>query len=681
MTVRQVDERARRTPVITGLRLVSDLLNRGYTQSADLVLQTIQRNGTSGILARRLAELDEEAARLRANYGRLDANNPVFRALMADFEDVMKGNRALLDGAAEGVMNSGVQVAGESVYRLALPGLDAATARAVGLAWNRPDPEAVRRLVQYTSRKPWEDRLNRYGDGMAGLVQQIATTGLASGWGPERAAREVRRAVEGLPVAYANTLMRTLQITSYRDAQAAHRVANDHIIVGHIRIAALDDRTCMACVALHGTELRPGQRVDDHHNGRCDSVSIVRNRPRPAVETGEAWFNRQPEERQRAMMGDAMWRAWQDGAVQLRDIPRAYDDEVFGRMVSASSLKGLLGSGARRYYSGPGGTPLTPDQLTLREMRIEDALQRYKGGAETRKAIAEQADELERRFVTAHTELAARHADLQAEYDRLDVERDKLTARASELEAAYNANPTPENMAAFNAAYDAEWEATQRMLDVSRQRREIGIQMDNLRFNHPGEVAQATRDALATGSRYRLSTINVPPARREDFAAARTWLQSVVDGSAVNGIEARASVYNSYGRAWHNNFTVRIYKNNGPATIVHEIGHAIELGNPEMHNRVIEFLRYRAGGETPQFLRDLLPDRDYDPDEVAMPDRFLTPYTGKLYGWTGSWETSNLRSSEIVSMGLQHMYENPVKFAADDPEHFDFILGLIRGEL
>jgi hypothetical protein len=237
------------------------------------------------------------------------------------------------------------------VREMALPGVSDSALRALGVAWNRPDPEAIARLIEYTAGAAWQERLTRYGEGVGTLARQTVVRGMAAGQGPLATARQLRSVVEDLPAAYANTMMRTLQLTSYRDAQVAHRVANSHIITEQIRIAVLDDRTCMSCVALHGTHLRPDERINDHWNGRCESVTVVKGRTPPNVETGEAWFERQPETRQRAMMGASEYRAWQDGAITLRDYPRTYTDPVFGEMVAANSLKGMLGEQARRYYT------------------------------------------------------------------------------------------------------------------------------------------------------------------------------------------------------------------------------------------------------------------------------------------------------------------------------------------
>ena len=38
-------------------------------------------------------------------------------------------------------------------------------------------------------------------------------------------------------------------------------------------------------------------------------------------------------------------------------------------------------------------------------------------------------------------------------------------------------------------------------------------------------------------------------------------------------------------------------------------------------------------------------------------------------------------ASEIVSMGLQLLFEDPVSFARYDREYFKFIVGILRGDL
>ena len=68
------------------------------------------------------------------------------------------------------------------------------------------------------------------------------------------------------------------------------------------------------------------------------------------MQSGEEWFEAQPEDRQRLIAGHANFEAMQAGVVRLRDFPERYDDPVFGEMVREASLSSRLGEEAREYY-------------------------------------------------------------------------------------------------------------------------------------------------------------------------------------------------------------------------------------------------------------------------------------------------------------------------------------------
>jgi hypothetical protein len=48
-------------------------------------------------------------------------------------------------------------------------------------------------------------------------------------------------------------------------------------------------------------------------------------------------------------------------------------------------------------------------------------------------------------------------------------------------------------------------------------------------------------------------------------------------------------------------------------------------------------------------------------------------YTGKVY-----MTDDGIHGTEILSMGLQKLYEDPAGFAAKDPEFFNFVLGVVQ---
>jgi SPP1 gp7 family putative phage head morphogenesis protein len=113
---------------------------------------------------------------------------------------------------------------------------------------------------------------------------------------------------------------------------------------------------------------------------------------------------------------------------------------------------------------------------------------------------------------------------------------------------------------------------------------------------------------------------------------------------------------------------------------VHELGHAIENSDKRIARACREFLAHRVGNEPPKSIKELFPDSKYEPNETGRKDHFdrlfseeLAYYVGKDYGPDSP--------TEILSMGLQALYNNPVEFAEKDPEYFCFVVGIIRGTL
>jgi hypothetical protein len=122
-------------------------------------------------------------------------------------------------------------------------------------------------------------------------------------------------------------------------------------------------------------------------------------------------------------------------------------------------------------------------------------------------------------------------------------------------------------------------------------------------------------------------------------------------------------------------------------TIVHELGHWLESVSPEMHKRAGEFLKRRAGKELPKRLSVLTGNARYRDDELAVKDDFKDPYVGKYYGLNlrdlaggkqGKVNWNTMYASEVISMGVEYLYSDPVKFAKDDPDYFDFMFDVLR---
>jgi hypothetical protein len=118
----------------------------------------------------------------------------------------------------------------------------------------------------------------------------------------------------------------------------------------------------------------------------------------------------------------------------------------------------------------------------------------------------------------------------------------------------------------------------------------------------------------------------------------------------------------------------------GPDTIAHEYGHTIEASNPEIRKAALGFLDQRTANEAPTNLASQFPGSSYDEHETGKKDSFdrvfserSAYYVGKTYG-TG-WS----RETEVVSMGIEQLYRDPIKFAENDPEYFHLMIGALQG--
>lgn len=142
----------------------------------------------------------------------------------------------------------------------------------------------------------------------------------------------------------------------------------------------------------------------------------------------------------------------------------------------------------------------------------------------------------------------------------------------------------------------------------------------------------------------------------------------------TNTLRSRKILLNKGGsRASFNNFAnaVEANQNATEETFVHEFGHWLEGGKPTIRKEAVAFRKARTPGEKPEKLQKLQPGYGYAKDEMALKDKWQDPYTGKIYssGYT-----------EVFSMGVEELFNNPLKFATEDFDYFRFMILTLRGE-
>lgn len=101
-------------------------------------------------------------------------------------------------------------------------------------------------------------------------------------------------------------------------------------------------------------------------------------------------------------------------------------------------------------------------------------------------------------------------------------------------------------------------------------------------------------------------------------------------------------------------------------TLVHEFGHHVEW-NDGLYEKLNDFLMYRKGDE-------LLSGIYGSQKEIGYKDKFFKHYVGRVY-------PHELQATEILSMGVERMYFDPLGFYNEDPEYFEFIIKAIWDEL
>jgi len=362
-------------------RLVAD-----YAKAATPMLVQIKRISTSPAskMQKALREFDQEAQGLTEKGQPISQDNSVLQNALRALGEVFSSTESLIKANDGVIQASGQKNAPPAVTaKVFIKASDQLTRRGVdplslkgqkelqktvdksGANWIMPK-DAEDFAEDFISSAAWISKMENWGAGYAQLTANVILEGIRNGVGPIASASQLRQYAQNIPVSAAETLTRTLQLTSYREASIAMEQMNGGFIIGKIRICALQPTSCLACIALHGTELAPGERVDDHYNGMCSEFyqvpggdefpplmqadSTPGNRQFVPFQKGEEWFAGLSPERQAMQVSfassPAKLAAYQDG-VELREFITDHNDDVFGHQIVENSLKGI---GQEKYY-------------------------------------------------------------------------------------------------------------------------------------------------------------------------------------------------------------------------------------------------------------------------------------------------------------------------------------------
>lgn len=290
-----------------------------------------------------MALLAQEAAEMRA------AGNAVtpdrvrrmerYRRLLAQAKaETQRYSRWAAQRIAEGqgaAVQEGINAARDTI------GATYREAGRVGAFFDVLPVEAVEAMIGFAGDGTPLDRLlmRDYAKTAAQLTQTLIES-TAKGINPRETARRMANVMAG-NLNRALTVARSEQLRAYRTASREQMIESG-VVEGYIRRCALNSNTCMACIVLDGTMHATDELMEVHPNDRCFMQPVIKGLKPLAATSGADWFERQPAETQRAMMGPGAYEAWKSGQIELNQLASTHVHPEWGPSVRVTPLSEIL---------------------------------------------------------------------------------------------------------------------------------------------------------------------------------------------------------------------------------------------------------------------------------------------------------------------------------------------------
>lgn len=214
------------------------------------------------------------------------------------------------------------------------------------------------------------------------------------------------------------------------------------------------------------------------------------------------------------------------------------------------------------------------------------------------------------------------------------------------------------------------------------------------------EARQLLIDAVGpkTPLNLQVQTEGLDKSQSRGVQAAREFISSIADKSLTPSGQVSIAVKQNIGdyvksngdtagleRSFYSPRDNAVYLRQGVSgdaaahLSIHELGHGVEANAKALDNSAA-FRAYRTQN-TPNIDMSKVGGNageigNGDDFGRVIPDALQAAYTGRAY------IKNNLPTSqnEIMSMGLEHLYKDPVKFVSNDPEFAHFVIGTLQGK-
>lgn len=247
---------------------------------------------------------------------------------------------------ADGVMASGAR-AGARV------GVANLKAGGMGVAWGVVDADQILAGMQLVDDGAYRAMIGRFAPYHAERVHDVILDAISRGKNPRETAELLVGFFEGKnPLNDALRIARTSQLyAARRGVQVVYERNGVERWMWSANIG--NPRTCLACVAMHGTIHPVSQTLNDHWLGRCaplpitprwEELGILGADEREPI-TGVAWFENQDPYEQQRMMGVELYQFWRGGLFEFnpQTVVGTTVHPVFGEMRHRKSNYEIIG--------------------------------------------------------------------------------------------------------------------------------------------------------------------------------------------------------------------------------------------------------------------------------------------------------------------------------------------------
>ena len=587
-----------------------------------------------------------------------------------------------------------------------------------------PSEETVGRIVFKPTGKDlvaWEERIRRLSRlGAPKAIADRLIQGISRGESPAKLALRIRPLVQGVHSSAAR-IARTEAMRVAEDIQKEQWLSHDSVIGAQV-LSVLGETTRPHHAARHGTvyfkagkgspSIEQMPILPDEPNCLCWSSPVfeeldMEQQPigtiaGPTFDPGtmenvfEGWTERQ----RRTFVGSGRYQVVLDKLKGKRPTFSHFVDPTDGKLLAKAHLAGedLARMEAR--------AALNRDLLQRRATDVA----KVRGGAVSKRGpfaglspervdelvrgLERQADEVKLRatIVTPTPtagELSAGEAEVERVASKVDeiakaygpqVDRAQAELMAAEvrLKQAEEAAKRAMGSADASGANVQALRAFEKVLTIQNAQRRLIAEASEkvhaaIKVADPMKAPTYVRISARTGE----DLLGASGKLEKSWKAGLTKWRELWSERAVPGAEKLKLFLQAHpGRAAYVNDTniALLRTKEATSTVAHEATHWLEERFPSLNRSAKAFLNARTAGEGLEKLDKLAPGVGYGPLEVARKDRFIDAYMGREYpGLAGATHT------EILTMGMTMMIDDPITFWLKDPEYFRFMLRVMRG--